>query len=81
MRAIAWACLAFALIPFDVAADTAQGRVFNDLNGNGMLDAGEPGIATWATQALQIILLPEMETWQKNFLPSFCMATDYLFLL
>ena len=45
MRAIAWACLAFALMPFDVAADTAQGRVFNDLNGNGTLDAGEPGIA------------------------------------
>ncbi len=38
---IAAVCLALS-VPAD--ADTAQGRVFEDLNGNGSLDAGEPGI-------------------------------------
>ncbi len=45
MRTIAWACLIFTLLPFAVVAETAQGRVFNDLNGNGIYDADEPGIA------------------------------------
>ncbi|MFB3106866.1 MAG: metallophosphoesterase N-terminal domain-containing protein, partial [Pseudomonadales bacterium] len=44
-RTIAWACLIFTLLPFAVAAETARGRVFNDLNNNGRYDAGEPGIA------------------------------------
>ena len=44
-RTIAWVCLIFTLLPFAVAAETARGRVFNDLNNNGRYDAGEPGIA------------------------------------
>ena len=28
-----------------VAAEVATGTVFEDLNGNGLLDAGEPGVA------------------------------------
>lgn len=38
-------CLAAALSPPGSAAETARGTVFDDRNGNGVLDAGEPGVA------------------------------------
>ena len=39
--AVAVMCLALSV---PAGADTARGKVFEDLNGNGKLDAGEPGI-------------------------------------
>ncbi len=45
VRNIAWAGLMYVLLSPGAGAETAKGRVFNDLNGNGTFDAGEPGIA------------------------------------
>ena len=44
-RTFLWTCLIFSAMPYGAAAETARGRVFDDLNRNGVLDAGEPGIA------------------------------------
>jgi len=44
VRNIAWAGLMCVLLSPGAGAETAKGRVFNDLNGNGTFDAGEPGI-------------------------------------
>ena len=45
VRNIAWAGLMYVLLSPGAGAETAKGRVFNDLDGNGTFDAGEPGIA------------------------------------
>ncbi len=40
----AWALLASLLLAVGAAGETARGRVFEDANGNGALDAGERGL-------------------------------------
>src|SRR5690606_11909374 len=35
------------------ATDTLQGAKYNDLNGNGIKDTGEPGLAGWTIVAYQ----------------------------